>query len=58
MRIFAVFAGLGLVIGGGSLLSLWLTFVVGNLPFAVVALVTTGVLAIGWIVRISRAEQV
>lgn len=56
MGVFAKLAGLMLVVGGGSLAALWLAFV--NVPLAVVALAAMLALAIGWIVLITRADQV
>lgn len=56
MGVVAKLAGLMVVLGGGSLAALWLAFV--NVPLAVLALVATGALTVGWIVLILRAEQV
>ncbi|MFB4280883.1 hypothetical protein ACBJ59_36725 [Nonomuraea sp. MTCD27] len=56
MGVFAKLAGLTVVLGGGSVLALWLAFV--SVPLAVLALIATGGLTIGWIAFIIRAEQV
>ncbi|MET8985792.1 hypothetical protein ABZW49_10125 [Nonomuraea wenchangensis] len=49
-------AGLAAVLAIGLPASLWLTTV--SVPLAVVAMVVTGVLAVGCIVRLARGEQV
>jgi hypothetical protein len=52
MRTFMKTAGMALVVGGGSLLTLYLAFT--NAALAWLALIVTGVLAIGGIVLIVR----
>lgn len=56
MGVFLKMAGLGLVVGGGSLLILWLLFG-GHVALAWLALVGTAAATFGVIVAITRETQ-
>lgn len=55
MAVFLKIASLGVVIGGGSLLSLWLA--TESVPLAMAALAATGALAVGVIALITRETR-
>ncbi|WP_156325490.1 hypothetical protein [Nonomuraea sp. SBT364] len=56
MAVFAKVAAIGVVVVVGSLATLGLAFS-GQVPFAVAALVATGVLAVSVIVMLARGPQ-